>query len=154
MNVFVGEGLQRTFSWWTDINCEAVVNAEGGQSVNPEKGRYGRDSCVRQTSKYSCLHERICWFAGHSVPLFMRNPSASSVRRCFAATDCLWYKGPLWNTSHKRLHASMNVCKSYFTCPAYFFIFGSNASLRPSPNRLNDRMIRLIRSAGKITRYG
>ena len=36
----------------------------------------------------------------------------------------------------------------------YFFIFGSNASLNPSPNRLKERMIKLIRTAGKITRYG
>ena len=34
----------------------------------------------------------------------------------------------------------------------YFFIFGSSASLSPSPKRLKDRMMRLMRAAGKITR--
>ena len=36
----------------------------------------------------------------------------------------------------------------------YFFILGSSASLSPSPNRLNARMIRLMIIAGKTILYG
>ena len=38
--------------------------------------------------------------------------------------------------------------------PPYRFIFGSSASLSPSANKLNDKMIILIVSAGKNNLYG
>ena len=43
---------------------------------------------------------------------------------------------------------------AHFCSPHQFFSFGSKASRRPSPNRLNTRIITLIISAGAISRWG
>lgn len=54
----------------------------------------------------------------------------------------------------RRLRAAKSGCFPDAVVCIYFFIFGSSASRSPSPNRLNDRIIRLISAAGKMTRYG
>ena len=74
------------------------------------------------------------------------------VHRKGNAVQCLDLTGR--GEEGKALFLDIKNFFAHLRSPHQFFSFGSKASRRPSPNRLNTRIITLIISAGAISRWG